>query len=92
MEGTKVIGDIPVANLEAVNIKHLVQDVLGQVASHDLAAYTIHVQVSEQLMVWADPQFLRQMLRNLLTNIFKYVPTQTETCIEATQVAPTPLP
>ena len=39
-------------------------------------------------MVWADPEFLRQVLRNLLSNVFKYVPTQTEIRIEATQEAP----
>jgi signal transduction histidine kinase len=88
LDATRAVGDIPVATSEAVNVQHLLQEVLANLAPGDLAAYTIRLQVSEQVMAWADPQFLRQVLRNLLANIFKYVPTQTEIRIEATQVAP----
>ena len=53
-----------------------------------VAAYTIRLQVSEQILVWADPQFLHQVLQNLLSNVFKYVPRQTEIRIEVTQATP----
>jgi signal transduction histidine kinase len=91
LDAIKVVGDIPVANSEAVNVQYLLQEVLAHLAPQDLAAYTIRLQVSEQVMVWADPQFLRQVLRNLLANVFKYVPTQTEIRIEATQANPSSL-
>lgn len=39
-------------------------------------------------MVRADPLFLRQVLHNLLGNIFKYVPVETEICIAVTQDDP----
>src|SRR6202043_2111667 len=87
LDTIKVVGDIPVASLEAVNVKHLLQEVLAHLA-RELADYTICLQVPERVMVWVDPQFLRQVLRNLLVNVFKYVPTQTEIRIEATQTDP----
>lgn len=85
---TKVVSDIPIVNLEAVNIRRLLEDVLRHLAPQERAAYTINLQVSEQIVALADPQFLRQVLRNLLANIFKYVPSQTEVRIEATQTDP----
>lgn len=85
---TKVVSDIPIVSLEAVNIRCLLEDVLGHLAPQERTAYTINLQVSEQVMAMADPQFLRQVLRNLLANIFKYVPSQTEVRIEATQTDP----
>src|SRR5260370_20025193 len=42
-------------------------------------------------MVGADPQYLRQVLRSLLANIFKYVPTQPGIGIEATKANPSSL-
>ena len=49
LDATKVVGDIPVANAEAVNVQHLLQEVLAHLASGDLASYTLHLQVSEPL-------------------------------------------
>jgi len=80
--------EIPLAKLEAVRVHQILQEVLAHLAPGDVQAYTIRLQVPEQVMVWADPQFLRQVLLNLLTNVFKYVPTQTEIRIEAAQADP----
>lgn len=85
LDATKVVGDIPMVNAEAVNVRELLEEMLTHLAPQDLAAYTINLEVPEQTMVWADPQFLRQVLHNLFSNIFKYVPEQTSVCIEATQ-------
>jgi signal transduction histidine kinase len=85
LDAASVVGEIPAAKLEVVCIHQLLQDVLAHLAPEDVQAYTIHLRVSEQIMAWADPQFLHQVLRNLLTNVFKYVPRQTEISIEATQ-------
>src|SRR6266851_1403468 len=76
------------AQSEVVCVHQLLQEELAQLAPGNVETYTFCLQVPEHLLVWADPQFLRQVLRNLLSNIFKYVPTQTEIRIEATQTAP----
>jgi signal transduction histidine kinase len=46
-------------------------------------SYSIHLDIPESLALWADPQYLRQVLRNLLSNAFKYTPRQTNIVISA---------
>jgi signal transduction histidine kinase len=87
LDASKIIGDVPAADLEIVNLQQALQEVLAHMDARNLADYTIHIQISEQLLVWADPQFLRQIIRNLISNIFKYVPTRTGIHIEASQAA-----
>ena len=86
-DATTVMSEIPQAHAEVVCLHHLLQEVLAHLDPSDGEVYTIRLQVSEQIMIWADPQFLRQVVQNLLSNVFKYVPTQTEILIEATQAA-----
>lgn len=88
LDAAHIVSEIPAAQPEVVNVYDLLQQVLAGQAPDVLASYTVHLRVGEQITVWADPQFLRQVLRNLLSNIFKYVPTDTEILIEATQVDP----
>lgn len=45
--------------------------------------YTLHLDVPETLVIQADVQYLHCVLRNLLSNIFKYVPAHTVICISA---------
>jgi len=88
LDATRLMSEIHRAQSEVVCVHQLLQEELVHLAPEDVAAYTIRLQVPEQVMVWADPEFLRQVLRNLLSNVFKYVPTQTEIRIEAAQEAP----
>ena len=76
------------AKCEVVAVHQIVQEVLAHLDPRDIQAYVFKVSVPEQVVVWADPQFLRQVLRNLLVNIFKYVPRETEIRIEAAQLTP----
>ncbi len=85
LDATRVVGDIPVAKLEVVHVQSLLHEVLQALPADNRATYQMHLQVSEQCMVRADPLFLRQVLHNLLGNIFKYVPAETEICIAVTQ-------
>ena len=88
LDATKVASDIPEIQPEVVCIQRLVEEELAALSPQDIQAYMIHVEVSEEITVWADPQLLRQVLRNLLSNVFKYVPRQTEIQIQAGQAAP----
>jgi K+-sensing histidine kinase KdpD len=88
---TFVEGEIPQVQSELVYVHQFIQNMLEHLVPEDaqtLRGYTIHLQVPEQITVWADPRFLRQVLSNLLSNIFKYVPSRTKICIEATQSTP----
>ncbi len=85
---TMVVSEIPLPKPERVCIYQFLQEILTQLAPGDVEAYTISLHVPEQTQVWADPQLLRQVLQNLLSNAFKYVPRQTEIHIEATQETP----
>lgn len=87
LDTTIVVSEIPLAKSEVIYIHQLIQEVLAHQAPGDVEAYTICLQAPEQMTVWADPQLLRQVLQNLLSNVFKYVPKQTELRIEATQVS-----
>jgi signal transduction histidine kinase len=85
LDAATVIGEIPLAQCQAVDVDEVLKEVLAYMAPEDVQAYMISLQVPEKVMVWADPQFLRQVLRNLFSNIFKYVPTQTEVRVEVVQ-------
>ncbi|HEU5229331.1 MAG TPA: HAMP domain-containing sensor histidine kinase [Ktedonobacteraceae bacterium] len=88
LDTTNVVSEIPIARPEAICLQQLLQEVLAQLAHEERDAYTICVQVPEQIMVWADAQLLRQVVQNLLSNAFKYVPRQTTIHIVATHPAP----
>jgi signal transduction histidine kinase len=88
LDAIRVTGAFPSARCEGVPVRRVVQEVLAHLDPQDVQAYTIRLQVAEQVLVWADPQSLYHVLQNLLSNVFKYVPTQTIITIEAAQPAP----
>src|SRR5438270_8363873 len=88
LDAIRVTGASPLARCEGVPVRRVVQEVLAHLDPRDVQAYTIRLQVGEQVLVWADPQSLYHVLQNLLSNVFKYVPTQTIINIEAAQPAP----
>lgn len=88
LDSVTVTGAFPPARCEGVSVRQVVQKVLAHLDPQDVQAYTIRLQVAEEVLAWADPQSLYHVLQNLLSNIFKYVPTQTIISIEAAQSAP----
>jgi signal transduction histidine kinase len=88
LDAIAVESEISQIKPEPVHVCYALQEVLSHLDQGTVQSYTIHQQIPEQLTVWADPRFLRQVLRNLFSNIFKYVPSQTEILIEATHAAP----
>ena len=88
LDAVSVTEAFPPARCEGVPVRQVVQEVLAHLDPQHVQAYTIHLQVAEEVRVWADPQSLYHILQNLLSNVFKYVPTQTLISIEALQAAP----
>lgn len=88
LDATRVAGDLPSIKSEIIDIYPFLQEVLERLVPLYVQDYAVRLHIPEQIMVRADPQFLRQVLSNLLSNISKYVPAQTEIRIEAAQADP----
>jgi signal transduction histidine kinase len=67
-------------------VAQTVKDVLELFNPQTLQDHEIHLSISESLTVKADQQYLRQVLRNLLSNAFKYSPPQTSVTISASLI------
>ncbi len=72
------------APLEAVPVAHIVQEVVDQLYPQPQRTHEIMVDVPEELAARANPHYLRQILRNLLSNAFKYSPLHSRVVISAT--------
>lgn len=88
LDTTTVMSKTLLVKPEAIGVYRVLQDALASLAPRDVEAYTICLHVPEQFKVWADPLLLRQVLQNLFSNIFKYVPRQTAVHVEISQVTP----
>ena len=71
---------------ELIALAPLVRNVLEHLDPRRLEAKRVHLALPEQLTVWANEQLLRQVLRNLLSNAFKYCPIPAIVTIHATQI------
>ncbi len=73
------------APLEIANIPLLpvVEDVLAQFDPRVRAEHPVFLEVAEQLTVYANEHYLQQVLRNLLSNAFKYSPRSTPVNVSA---------
>lgn len=83
LDSIQVGNDVKLPAIEEVSLAHVVQEVLALFDTRKREGYAIHVAIAEDLTVRADQQFLRQVLRNLLSNAFKYAPEQTPIIISA---------
>ncbi|HTK12035.1 MAG TPA: HAMP domain-containing sensor histidine kinase [Ktedonobacteraceae bacterium] len=59
---------------EEIIVQQIVQDVLALVDPQQLKNFTLRLDIPPELRVIADPQQIRQVVRNLLTNGLKYCP------------------
>jgi signal transduction histidine kinase len=64
----------------------VVREVLNQLDPRQKAVYSIEVQLPGEISVQADRQFLQQVLRNLFSNAFKYVPQKTPITLTALRI------
>src|SRR5438045_3379928 len=71
-------GEIPVASL--------VREVLEHLDPGEEQVLRLHLDIPDGLTVWANEQLLRQVLRNLLSNAFKYCPKPAPVVVSASAI------
>lgn len=70
-------------SVEELCVFSIVRDVLAQFEPRKKAERSIQIDVPENIIVRANSQYLRQVLRNLVSNAFKYAPALSPILIEA---------
>ncbi len=64
-----------------------VEDIVEHLNVDKLQDYTLQLEIPADLTVFANAQAVRQVLHNLLSNVFKYAPPQTKISIHAEQMS-----
>ncbi len=70
-------------HLSIFSLQHEVQTVMAHLEPRFLQDYRFELDISESVQVYTDPRFVRQIVRNLLTNACKYTPPQTRITVSA---------
>src|SRR5262249_19809800 len=81
LDATRVGRGMTPAQLEKVSLNPLVQSVLDNIDPHTTENYVVKTVMQEEFIALADPQYVRQILQNLLTNACKYSPQQSTVTI-----------
>ncbi len=68
---------------EVLHIADLFQDVVARIDPATREAHPVRLECEASLTLWADAQYVRQVLRNLLSNAFKYSPTHSAVIMSA---------
>ena len=68
----------------SLSLAPLMHEIIAQLDPRKAQEYQFKVNIPEQLTVWADEQYLRHVMRNLLSNACKYAPKQTVVVISTT--------
>jgi signal transduction histidine kinase len=89
LDATQASSEVKPPQLEACSVAQVVRDVLHHLDPREAQAYDLHMEIPEHFTIWADRHYVRQVLRNLLANAFKYCPKQTAVVISATLHEPT---
>jgi signal transduction histidine kinase len=82
LDAMQTENQVTTPRLEALCIHTVIQDILRHMLDGQPSKHMLQVDIPEELAVWADRQQLRQVVRNLLSNAFKYSPDQAPIAIE----------
>ncbi len=74
----------PPPEYELISVSSIIDAVLKQYDPRKLELHLIHVDIPEQITVWCDRNQLKQVVRNLISNAFKYSSPHTPIRITAT--------
>ena len=77
----------PHPQIQSVVVADLVHEMLEQFEPQQ-REHPVRLEIAEELIVQADLQFLRRVLRNLLSNAFKYSPPQAPVRVTALRGGP----
>jgi signal transduction histidine kinase len=88
LETVRSDNQIKTPHMQDVSLTQTVKNVLDNFDPRTIHKYDLQISIPETLIVRADQQYLRQILRNLLSNAFKYTPSQTHLVIDATLATP----
>ncbi len=83
MEAMQITNEMKPAQPEKLVVAHVVREVVDQLDFPQEQGQALQLDISEQVTVWADKHYLRQIVRNLLSNAFKYAPKRTSVIIRA---------
>lgn len=67
------------------SLRHEVHAALAHCDSRLIQEHPVELEIADSLQVCADPRYVRQIMRNLLTNACKYTPAGTPITISAAQ-------
>ena len=70
-------------SLQAFSVLRAIREVLEYTDPRWLHSHRVHLDISEELVIVANEQYFRQVLRNLLSNAFKYTPAETDVLLSA---------
>jgi signal transduction histidine kinase len=76
LEATRIGQGMSIAQIETVFLNSVVEAVLDNMDPHLTEHYRIRTVIEEDFVALADPQYISQILQNLLTNACKYSPQQ----------------
>jgi signal transduction histidine kinase len=83
LDATRASSGIKPPPLKDIALAVVVRDVIEHLDPRYEQDYTIKLSIPETLIVKADYQYLRQIVRNLFSNAFKYSPKHTIISIDA---------
>lgn len=74
-------------HLEPVAVAQVVRETMDHLAPQFVRDHPTRIEIDERVTVYADCQYLRHVIRNLLSNAFKYSPVRSPVTVRAHAVA-----
>ena len=83
LDAGQLTQEVKPAQREELSVAQVVRAVLEEFDPQQEKEHPLQLEIAEHVTVWANELYFRQVLRNLLSNAFKYTPQQTAVEISA---------